>query len=179
LLWKRTVRRLDAEEIRDAMLAASGELDPVIGGPSVATSRPRRTIDTRVIRNARDALLDAFDAADGTASTPRRSTTTSATQALLLINGDWALVRAKILAARLERLKPSSVDDQDRVVLAYRMALGRQPEPDEIEEAMEFIDRQANLVPHSARQLNTAADRDALVDFCHVLLNSNEFLYVD
>ena len=179
LLWKRTVRRLDAEEIRDAMLAASGELDPVIGGPSVATSRPRRTIDTRVIRNARDALLDAFDAADGTASTPRRSTTTSATQALLLINGDWALARAKILAARLERLKPSSVDDQDRVVLAYRMALGRQPEPDEIAEAMEFIDRQANLVPHSARQLNTAADRDALVDFCHVLLNSNEFLYVD
>jgi hypothetical protein len=98
---------------------------------------------------------------------------------LLLINGDWALARARILAARLERLKPSSVDDQDRVVLAYRLALGRQPEPDEIAEAMEFIDRQANLVPHSARQLNTAADRDALVDFCHVLLNSNEFLYVD
>jgi hypothetical protein len=179
LLWKRTVRRLDAEEIRDAMLAASGELDSMIGGPSVATSRPRRTIDTRVIRNAHDALLDAFDAADGTVSTPRRSTTTSATQALLLINGDWALARAKILAARLERLKPSSVDDQDRVVLAYRMALGRQPEPDEIAEAMEFIDRQANLVPNFARQLNTAADRDALVDFCHVLLNSNEFLYVD
>ena len=47
LLWKRTVQRLDAEEIRDAMLAVSGELDPAIGGPSVPTSRPRRTIDTR------------------------------------------------------------------------------------------------------------------------------------
>ena len=107
LLWKRTVQRLDAEEIRDAMLAASGELDPAIGGPSVPTSRPRRTIDTRVIRNIRDALLDAFDAADGTFSTPRRNTTTTATQALLLINGDWTLARAKALAARLERLQPS------------------------------------------------------------------------
>ena len=77
LLWKRTVQRLDAEEIRDAMLAASGELAETIGGPSVPTSQPRRTIDTRVIRNIRDALLDAFDSADAIASTraairPRR-----------------------------------------------------------------------------------------------------------
>ena len=179
LLWKRTVQRLDAEELRDAMLAASGELDPVIGGPSAPTSRPRRTIDTRVIRNTRDALLDAFDAADGTFSTPRRNTTTTATQALLLINGEWALARAKTLAARLERLEPSSTDDGDRVVLAYHMALGRQPEADEIDEAMAFIDRQATLLPQSAKRLNAAADYDALVDFCHVLLNSNEFLYVD
>ena len=178
LLWKRTVQRLDAEEIRDAMLAASGELDPAIGGPSVPTSRPRRTIDTRVIRNSRDALLDAFDAADGTSSTPRRNTTTTATQALLLINGEWALARAKALAARLERLEPSSTDDRDRIVLAYRLAFGRQPEPDEIAEAMAFIKRQAKLLPHSAQRSITAADHDALVDFCHVLLNSNEFLYV-
>jgi hypothetical protein len=179
LLWKRTVRRLDAEEIRDGMLAASGELDPTIGGPSVPTSRPRRTIDTRVVRNARDALLDAFDAADGTFSTPRRNTTTTATQALLLINGDWSLARAKFLAARIERLEPSSTDDHDRVVLAYRTVLGRQPEPDELAEAVAFIDRQANLLPHSAKRSITAFDHDSLVDFCHVLLNSNEFLYID
>ena len=179
LLWKRTVRRLDAEEIRDAMLAASGELDPTIGGPSVPTSRPRRTIDTRVVRNARDTLLDAFDAADGTFSTPRRNTTTTATQALLLINGDWSLARAKILAARIERVGPSSTDDHDRVVLAYRTVLGRQPEPDELAEAVAFIDRQANLLPHSAKRSITAFDHDSLVDFCHVLLNSNEFLYID
>ena len=54
LLWKRTVQRLDAEEIRDAMLAASGELEPAMGGPSGPTTKPRRTIDTRVIRNTRD-----------------------------------------------------------------------------------------------------------------------------
>jgi hypothetical protein len=178
-LWKQAVRRLDAEEIRDAMLAVSGELDPMIGGPSVPTSRPRRTIDTRVVRNARDTLLDAFDAADGTFSTPRRNTTTTATQALLLINGDWALARAKILAARIERLEPSSTDDRDRVVLTYRTALGRQPEPDELADAMAFVDRQANLLPHSTKRSNSAASHNAFVDFCHVLLNSNEFLYVD
>ena len=161
MLWKRTVQRLDAEEIRDAMLAVSGELDPAIGGPSVPTTQPRRTIDTRVIRNTRDALLDAFDAPDGTCSTPRRNTTTTATQALLLINGDWTLARAKALAARLERLEPSSTDDRDRIVLAYRLAFGRQPEPDEIAEAMAFhrsAGQPARRTP--AQRSNTAADHD-------------------
>ena len=125
LLWKRSVERLDAEEIRDAMLAVSGELDPVIAGPSVPTSRPRRTVFTRVVRNTRDQFLAAFDAPDGNATTPRRNTTTAATQALLLINGDWTLARAKAVAARLE---PSSIDASDRIVLAYRLALGRRPE---------------------------------------------------
>ena len=149
LLWKRTVQRLDAEEIRDAMLATSGELDPAIGGPSVPTAQPRRTIDTRVVRNATDVLLDAFDGADGTSSTPRRNTTTTATQALLLINGSWSMARAKALAAHLERLEPSSPDERDRIVLAYKIAIGRRPEADEIDEVLAFIERQANLVPHA------------------------------
>ena len=68
LLWKRTVQRLDAEQIRDATLAVSGELDLSIGGPSVPPTLPRRTIDIRVVRNMTDALLEAFDAADGTFS---------------------------------------------------------------------------------------------------------------
>jgi Protein of unknown function (DUF1549)/Protein of unknown function (DUF1553)/Planctomycete cytochrome C len=179
LHWKRAVQRLDAEQIRDAMLAASGELDPAIGGPSAPTSLPRRTIDTRVIRNSRDGLLEAFDAADGTLSTPRRNTTTTSTQALLLINGDWALARAKGLATRVERLQPSSTDDRSQIGLAYRLAFGRLPEPDEIAEAMAFLNHGASRLPRSIQRLFTAADHTALVDFCHVLLNSNEFLYVD
>jgi hypothetical protein len=179
LLWKRTVQRLDAEEIRDAMLVASGELDPAIGGPSAPASRPRRTIDTRVVRNTRDALLDTFDAPDGNATTARRNTTTTATQALLLINGDWALARAQALAARVERQEPSSTDDRDRIVLAYRLAFGRQPEPDEIAEAVSFLGQQASVTEHAAKPPNVSADHTVLVDFCHVLLNSNEFLYVD
>jgi len=179
LLWKRTVQRLDAEEIRDAMLAASGELEPAIGGPSALPSQPRRTIDTRTIRNARDALLDAFDAPDGNITTARRNTTTTANQALLLINGDWTLARAEALAARLERLKPTSIDEPDRIMLAYRLAVGRQPEPEELVEAATFLDRQARLALPSAGRSNLLADQSALADFCHVLFNSNEFLYVD
>jgi hypothetical protein len=179
LLWKRTVQRLDAEEIRDAMLAVSGEIDPAIGGPSVPTARPRRTIDTRVMRNTSDPLLNAFDGADGATSTARRNTTTTPTQALLLINGQWTMARAKAFASSLDRREPSSVGARSRVVLAYQMALGRRPEPDEMEDALAFIERQADLLPNSERPSNVVVDRGALADFCHVLLNSNEFLYVD
>jgi hypothetical protein len=179
LLWKRTVQRLDAEEIRDAMLAASGELEPQIGGPSVPVSKPRRTIDTRTIRNTRDALLDAFDAPDGNITTARRNATTTPTQALLLINGDWTLARAEALATRLERLKVGSIDLQDRITLGYRLALGRQPDPDELAESAGFLHYQAGLPEPPSRRGTVSGDHAALIDFCHVLFNSNEFLYVD
>ncbi len=179
LLWKRSVQRLDAEEIRDAMLAASGELAPVIGGPSVAITIPRRTIDCRVARNLPDALLDAFDAPDGNATTPRRITTTTPTQALLLINGAWALARSRAFADRLERAVSSSADNHDRIVLAYRLAFGREPEPAELAQAVAFLDHQADLGRAPAMRSNGTVEQMAVRDFCHVLLNSNEFLYVD
>ena len=179
LLWKRTVGRLGAEEIRDAMLAASGELARLIGGPSTTGDKVRRAIDTRVVRNAPDELLDAFDGPGGTTSTARRNTTTTAPQALLLVNGEWALARAEAFAARLERQEPASVRLEQRVVMAYRMAFGRRPELEEIAEAARFLDRQARSTGAAPHRADTAADHSALVDFCHVLLNSNEFLYVD
>jgi hypothetical protein len=178
LLWKQVVHRLDAEEIRDAMLAVSGELDPALGGPGVEVSRPRRTIETRALRNARDPLLDAFDAPDSSSTTSRRDTTTTSTQALLLINGGWTLARARAVAGRIEHVEPASVANRARIVMAYRMTLGRRPEPEEIAEAEVFLERQVrrSQIPgfRSGRD-----DRAALVDFCHVLLNSNAFLYVD
>jgi uncharacterized protein DUF1549/uncharacterized protein DUF1553/cytochrome c len=178
LLWKQVVHRLDAEEIRDAMLAVSGELDPALGGPGVEVSRPRRTIETRALRNARDPLLDAFDAPDSSSTTSRRDTTTTSTQALLLINGGWTLARARAVAGRIEHVEPASVANRARIVMAYRMTLGRRPEPEEIAEAEMFLERQVrrSQIPgfRSGRD-----DHAALVDFCHVLLNSNAFLYVD
>jgi len=179
LLWKRTVERLDAEEIRDAMLAASGELEPMIGGPSVPLKLPRRTIDCRVVRNLPDALLDAFDAPDGNSTTPRRIATTTPTQALLLLNGGWTLAQAQALAARLEHVELPTADNRDRIVLAYRLAFGREPEPDELTRAVAFLDRQAELGQATVKRSSGALEQTALVDFCHVLLNSNEFLYID
>jgi hypothetical protein len=179
LLWKRAVQRLDAEELRDAMLATSGELESQIGGPSVPAEEPRRTIDTRAMRNTRDALLDAFDAPDGNISAPRRNEITTPTQALLLINGDWTLARAEAFATRLERLKPGSINDEERIILGYRLAFGREPDAEELAESALFLKYQARLAQPQRGRANLSGDRLALIDFCHVLLNSNEFLYVD
>lgn len=159
-LWRMNVRRLDAEQIRDAMLALSGELDLTAGGPSVDLHQPRRSIYTRALRNTKDPLLDAFDAADPFTSTDRRNVTTTPTQSLLMINGPWPLKRAEAFAVRLR--KQHAADDAAAVAQAYQLAYGRRPEPAEAEAASRFL-----------------RERAGLVDFCHALLNSNEFLYTD
>ncbi len=174
LLWKREVERLDAEEIRDAMLFASGELSNRLGGPSAPTQDPRRSIDSRIVRNAQDAMLEAFDAPNGNVAAPRRDATTTPTQALLLINGAWSLKRAQTLADRVERATGDS-PDRDLVATAYRLVLGRAPEPDERQRVRDFLARRRSR----AGSTNRLADHEAIIDFCHVLLNSNEFVYVD
>lgn len=164
LLWKMATRRLDAEQVRDAMLWATGELDLAAGGPSVEPDRPRRTIYTRVLRNTRDPLLDAFDLPEGFTSTGRRNTTTTPTQSLLLINSPAILQRAHAMANRLR--KAEHADDEQLIDAALRLTFGRHATT---------ADRQ-----RFAAFLRTGKDRAAaLVDFCHVLLNANEFLYVD
>ncbi len=94
LLWRMPVRRLDAEQVRDALLAVSGELKLDTGGPATPADKPRRSIYTRVHRNAPDALLASFDAADGLTGCARRNVTVTPTQSLLLLNGPGALARA-------------------------------------------------------------------------------------
>ena len=167
LLWRMNVRRLQAEQIRDAMLSTTGELDSAASGPSVDPAQPRRTIYTKVIRNTRDPLLDVFDAPDNFFSTAERNVTTTPNQALLLMNGPWLLVRAQALAARLQR--EAAADDGQLVTRAYQLAFDRSPTPDELATATSFL----------ARQTSSADRTAALVDLCHVLLNSNEFVYVD
>ncbi len=169
LLWRANIRRLDAEQIRDSMLLVSGKLDMTSGGPSVPASKPRRSIFTEQRRNSPDPLLDVFDSADGFSSTPERNVTTTPTQALLMINSKDSLARAAEFA---RRVKSESGDDREsQIALAYRLAFGRDVTEAEIKTALDFFNRQA------AR--NAAAASSVLSDFCHVLLNSNEFLYVD
>ncbi len=98
LLWRMGTRRLDAEQIRDSMLFITGELDLKMGGPSVSGATPRRITYTKVIRNTRDPLLEAFDMAGRFVSVSDRNATTTPTQALLVINGPFGLARAKALA---------------------------------------------------------------------------------
>src|SRR6185436_19762666 len=141
LLWKSTTRRLQAEAVRDAMLVASGEFDSHMGGPAVDPNLPRRTIYTKVHRNSRDPLLDAFDAPETFSSMPARNSTTTATQALLMINGRWPLERAQAFARRLRAAGAST--SADLVREAYRLALGRAPSADELARGIAFLEKSA------------------------------------
>lgn len=131
-LWRFSPRRLDAEQIRDAMLAVSGELDLTAGGPAADANSSRRTIYTRKKRNTQDELLRSLDAPAGFFSTPERQSTTTPTQALLLVNGDWTMARARKLADRAK-----TIDD------AWQLALGRPPTDEERQAAEAFLDRRS------------------------------------
>lgn len=139
LLWHMPIRRLDAEQIRDAVLAVSGELELRESGPSVDAGQPRRTIYTKVIRNVRDPLLDVFDAADNFNSTALRNVTTTPTQALLMINGAWMLQRASAFARRLE--EQGAADDPAMIQRAFLLVYGRLPTADEQAQGLAFLSR--------------------------------------
>lgn len=127
-LWRFNPKRLDAEQVRDAMLAASGELDLTSGGPSTDGNGTRRSIYTIKKRNNQNELLRSLDAPAGFASTSERQSTTTPTQALLLMNGEWTLNRAQKLAARI-----NSVED------IWQYTLGRKPTAKEMKLAEQFI----------------------------------------
>jgi hypothetical protein len=141
-------RRLHAEQIRDAALAASGELDLTAGGASVPTSKPRRSIFTTAIRNTRDPLLDVFDLPDSFSSVPQRNVTTTPTQSLLLINGEWLLSRAKALAAKV-RKAPAA----DQIDAAWQAVYSRPPKPQERQAALRFLEHQAKRIGQPVEQL--------------------------
>ncbi len=166
LLWRFPIRRLKAEEIRDAMLVASGELQSRVGGPSVAEGEPVRGLYVKQFRNRSDTLLHAFDLSGGLKSVSVRNTTTTPTQSLTLINGAYALARAERFAAELNERHGD--DLRAWVRAAVRQAWGREPTTDERERALSFLN-----------EGEAAALAERQSDFCHVLLNSNEFLYLD
>jgi len=144
LLWRGSTRRLTAEQIRDAALSVSGELQDRSGGPAVDWSVPRRSIYTKVLRNRRDALLDAFDVPDAFGSVAQRNTTTTPSQALLMINGSWMLARAKAFAKRVEAAAGDDLPQQAET--AYRLAYSRPPSGAEKLAAVEFLKRQQRVI---------------------------------
>ena len=181
MLWRFNRRRLEAEEIRDAMLSASGRLNPRAGGPSVmvpvdrgivqALYKPsqwraardpaehdRRSIYLIAKRNLRPPFLEVFDAPTLATSCPRREASTHAPQALELLNGPMANDLAAAFAGRLRR--ETGGDPGATVRRGYLLAIGRPPSPSEEAIAREFL-------------------RDGrLEDFALALFNLNGFLYV-
>jgi hypothetical protein len=186
LLWRAPYRRLEAEAIRDAILAVSGQLNDRMYGPSVFPPVPRealeghsdpdkvwhpspprdaarRTIYAHVKRSLVLPMVEVLDFCDTTRTTARRNVTTVAPQALTLFNGSFVNEQARHLAARLEREAGSNVEGQ--IELAYRLALARSATPQERDALVRFV----GPAP-------TTASREQM---CRVILNLNEFVYPD
>jgi len=156
--------RLDAEELRDALLAASGELDATAGGP--ATRDPatkRRTLYVMTVRSDRAGWRVLFDGADPTAIVDVRTQSTVAPQALWLMNDDFVLARAAALAERVRREAP---DDAARIARIFELLFAREPDAREREIASGLLAR-------------AGAEADAWEELANVLLCSNEFFFVD
>ena len=180
LLWKMNRRRLTAEEIRDAVLMVSGKLNTDMGGPGFylfelekidhsphyeyhkfnpedARSH-RRSIYRFIVRSQPDPFMTTLDCADSSQSTPRRHETLTALQALSLLNNPFNLAMARHFSERLQR-DAGSPDAQ--LTLAWSLLTGRPPEPTE-------------LPP-----LKAYAEKHGLPALCRLLLNLNEFVFVD
>lgn len=205
-LWGRAARRrLEGEAIRDAMLAAAGQLSDRRGGPGIMAPLPeelvrtlrkdhwkvsqdrddhrRRSIYLFVRRNLRYPLFEAFDRPDTNASCPRRDQSTTAPQALVLLNSEFSAGTAREFAEWLVR--QGGATTEGRVTVAYLRTLGREPTPHELAAAGEFLARQAALsqaeqpAGDASSGGNAPGELAALADLCLALFNLNEFVYVD
>jgi hypothetical protein len=173
-LWRYSPRRLEGEIIRDAMLAVSDELDRTMYGPgTLDEGHRRRSIYFTIKRSKLVPMMQLFDAPDTVTSSGSRPRTTIAPQALLFLNSPHVRGYAKSFAQRLEQ---QAKEPAEAVRLAYRLALGRQPDETEFRDATAFVEAQAT----SYQEANgTSPRRLALTDFCQVLLSLNEFVYID
>ena len=138
LLWRFQPQRLESEQIRDALFAASGELKAdKQAGPSVVYGEPARSIFTRIMRNNRDPLADVFDAPQWFSSASSRDVTTTPIQSLLLLNSPFMLKRGEILAERIAKEAPG--DQETQVRRLYQLLFSRTPTAAEAGRATAFL----------------------------------------
>ncbi len=192
-VWRMAPRRLDAEAIRDAMLAASGRLDltPPIGSPVAMIGEgnillmqrrqrsandqgdaTHRSVYLPIVRDSLPEPLALFDFAEPSLIVAERSTTTVPAQGLYLLNSPFAIHTAEAFADRLMKLPA----DDDRVVLGYQLAYGRPPTESELASAREYVTRYLDAVKN--RRTTQRGQRDAWASFGQALFASAEFLYV-
>ncbi len=175
LLWRFSPRRLEAEAVRDTMLAVGGELDPTLYGPgTLDRMMKRRAIYFTVKRSQLIPMMSQFDAPDSLVGIEARQATTVAPQALLLMNN--ALVRS-CAEGLAKRARPTADKPlADAVRSGYTIALGRAPTEQETADSVQFIKEQAEAYKKDGK---ADAERLGLTDFCQVLMELNEFIYVD
>jgi hypothetical protein len=175
LLWHWPRRRLEAEVIRDSILAVSGSLDPTLYGPgTLDPASSRRSIYFTVKRSQLISMMQVFDAPDGLSPIADRATTTIAPQALYLMNNPAVLASAGRFA---QRVAPAESIARDQAVrAAYRWALSREPQPVELTESLRFLDRQTASYQQSKAP---RPSQSAMTDLCQAILCLNEFVFVE
>ncbi|MDA9778270.1 PSD1 and planctomycete cytochrome C domain-containing protein [Rubripirellula sp.] len=170
LLWHRTLRRVDAEQYRDSLLVAMGSLDYQIGGPAINGTGPRRSLYLRRMRNTVDEMLTALDAPPGLVGTAKRDVTTTAPQSLMMMNSSRIMGVANQFASRIRQ----EIKSKDREMTSEKFAVG-------------FIDRSHRVIagipasPETIELLKPLVEsgEQGQVDVCHILINSNAFLFID
>ncbi|MBA4020376.1 MAG: hypothetical protein C0483_24710 [Pirellula sp.] len=176
LCWHRSLRRLEAEVVRDAIMAVAGTLDETMFGPgSMDQAQPRRSIYFFVKRSKLTPMMTLFDGPDTLQDLAVRPETTVAPQALLLLNNETLRGYAEAWARKL--LAASAGDAAAGIRAAYATAIGRQPTADEAKNAAEFV--RAQTASYRTEGKGDAAELTAWTDFCQVLFSLNEFVYVD
>ena len=192
LFWRYDMRRLSAEELRDSVLAVTGQLNPKMYGPGIypeisdevkaGQSNPgsgwgksspeeqaRRSVYVHVKRSLVLPILADFDVADSDTTCAARFATTQPTQALGMLNGKFLNDQAAEFAKRLRKEAGDKVEAQ--ATLAYRLALGHEPDKALIQSGLKLIDTLQTKHGQTADQ--------ALNQFCLMVLNLNEFVYLD
>lgn len=195
LLWRQTMRRLEAEAVRDAFLAVSGTLNPQLFGVSQAVARQkngevivpggadqnRRSIYIKIKRLTPETLLQVFDQPTMSVNCTQRGMSTVSTQALALLNGDTITRAATAFAERV--ISEQSDDPVERAVLT---AFGRPTTKDEHDLLTQFFETQKAQYEGETAEADrgkpeslAAAEKKARGDLCHMLMSSNEFVYLD
>ena len=178
LLWRKTPARLEAEALRDSTLLIADQLNGRMGGPGYqdfdtfvrntqfytmkdvdGPQYNRRSIYRTWVRSGRSPFLDAFDCPDPSTKTPKRAVTITPLQALTLMNNSFVLRMVERLAARVQR--ESGDDVEHHIARVFDLVFSRKPDTDELKWTAEFV------------------NEHGFAALCRVLLNSNEFLYVD
>jgi len=196
LLWRMDRRRLESEIIRDSVLAVSGAIDLAAGGPPVPLSplpngdnvinmgglptpsaQYRRSIYIFARRNYHLTELNVFDQPNVAHNCVRRSQSSVVSQALTMLNGNFILEHAELFSKRVIRM--AAADESRRIDVAFRLAFVRGPTPEEVELSRALLESRAERYRQEMKLDPQQAADSALKHLCHMLLNANEFLYVN
>jgi mono/diheme cytochrome c family protein len=209
LHWRADRRRMEAEAVRDSILAVSGRLDPAMEGSLLASKNreyvagtasvntanyetSRRSIYLPVVRSALYEVFQAFDFADPSTQNGNRDTTTVAPQALFMMNSRLMLDESRALAQRLlddaaldgAALDGAALDDAGRVATVYLRCYARPPSAAEQARALAFVDRYRQAaagepLPEGGTLEAGELNVRAWQALCRVLLSANEFIYIE